>query len=499
MLKKLGVLTLLALLTANTAAADSGQKDSFYWLGQINKATAVINTQQGLLTREQGQRFARSIEQVLEDGEKKNGPRPNLVITFEPLLIKAYGSEEITMLHAGRSSQDMLSTVNFAMSRQQALELAEALNKMQGTLLKLAAEQQKTIIPNYTNGVAAQPNSLGHYLLGYAYAFGRDAQRLQQYYTRLNRSPMGATVLNGTGWPLNREKMADYLGFDTIAYNTYDAGQIYTSENAADAAAVTGNIALHISSFIEEIMQQYAQPRPWIILQEGGGNTYVSSAMPQKRNPGILNNARRDASILLGEGTAALFRAHNIPAGMPDGRTGAEALLENATKLVQNFDHILQALVIDPERSLEELNLDWTCSQEIADVMMRKYNIPFRTGHHFASEIVTYARKNNITPSDFSYEDARNIYRQIAAGDADIPAELPLSRQEFRAALDPAAIVAARAVKGGPQPAEMTEMLQQCNRVLEKNEVWTAAAVKRQQEAEKKLEKDFASLLQTEQ
>lgn len=494
-MKKLGILTLLAMLAVSATAAAEGEKDNFYWLGQINKATAVINTQQGLLTREQGQEFAKSIAQVLQEGDE-GGARPQLVITFEPLLIKVYGSEEITMLHAGRSSQDMLSTVNFAMSREQALELAAALDEMQTTLLKLAVEQQTTIIPNYTNGVAAQPNSLGHYLLGYAYAFGRDVQRLQQYYDRLNRSPMGATVLNGTGWPLDRERMAGYLGFDGIAYNTYDAGQIYTSENAADAAAVTDNIALHIGSFIEEIMQQYAQPRPWIILREGGGNTYVSSAMPQKRNPGILNNARRDASMLLGEGTAALFKAHNIPAGMPDGRTGAETLLKDAAALVRNFNHILQALVINPERSLEELNLDWTCSQEIADVMMRKYQIPFRTGHHFASEIVTYARKNNIPPSDFSYEDAQKIYLQLAAADQSLPAELPLSREEFRAALDPAAIVAARAVKGGPQPEEMAKMLQQCDKELRRNKAWTDAAVKRQQDAEQKLNKDFTALLQ---
>lgn len=63
---------------------------------------------------------------------------------------------------------------------------------------------------------------------------------------------------------------------------------------------ITNCIAIHTTGFIEEIMQQYAQPRPWVLLKEGGGNTYVSSAMPQKRNPGILNSCRTDASTLLG-------------------------------------------------------------------------------------------------------------------------------------------------------------------------------------------------------
>ena len=96
-MKKLGIFTLLAMLAVSATAAAEGEKDNFYWLGQINKATAVINTQQGLLTREQGQEFAKSIAQVLQEGDE-GGARPQLVITFEPLLIKAYGSEEITML-----------------------------------------------------------------------------------------------------------------------------------------------------------------------------------------------------------------------------------------------------------------------------------------------------------------------------------------------------------------------------------------------------------------
>ena len=85
--------------------------------------------------------------------------------------------------------------------------------------------------------------------------------------------------------------MAQMLGFDSIAYNTYDAGQVFPQEAPLEMGGISSSIAIHIGGFIEEIMQQYAQPRPWILLKEGNGNTYVSSAMPQKRNPGILNRA----------------------------------------------------------------------------------------------------------------------------------------------------------------------------------------------------------------
>ena len=492
--KTLSVAAFAAALTLS-GITEAAKRDNFFWLGQINKATAVINTEEKLLTPEQGHRFARGIEAVLEQGDKPDGARPNVVITFEPLLIKAAGPE-MTKRHAGRSSQDMLTTVSLAMQREQLLELAQELNTMQRSLVALAEKNQDTVLPNYTNGVAAQPNSLAHYLLAYNDAFSRDMDRLQAYYARINRSPMGACVLNGTGWPLNRDKMAHLLGFDGIAYNTYDAGQVFPQETPLEMGGISSSIAIHIGGFIEEIMQQYAQPRPWILLKEGNGNTYVSSAMPQKRNPGILNRARTDCSTLLGIAVEGTFRAHNIPAGMADGRLrGTDKLTKQTISVVKQFNRILNALEVKPERALEELNLDWTCSQEIADVLMRKYEVPFRTGHHFASEIVTYARQNDVPPAPFTYAEACKISAKLAAEDSSLPQSLPLTEAEFLSCLDPVAIVHNRAVKGGPQPKELQLMLSEAQKRLTKQEEWQAKAKSKVDNAEAELNKRFKELL----
>ena len=492
--KTLSVAAFAAAITL-TGITEAAKRDNFFWLGQINKATAVINTEEKLLTTDQGHRFAHGIKAVLEQGDRPDGARPTLVITFEPLLIQAAGPE-ITKLHAGRSSQDMLTTVSLAMQREQLLDLAQELNTMQRSLVALAQKNQGTVLPNYTNGVAAQPNSLAHYLLAYNDAFSRDMDRLQAYYARINRSPMGACVLNGTGWPLNRDKMAHFLGFDSIAYNTYDAGQVFPQEAPLEMGGISSSIAIHIGGFIEEIMQQYAQPRPWILLKEGNGNTYVSSAMPQKRNPGILNRARTDCSTLLGMAVEGSFRAHNIPAGMADGRLrGTDKLTKQTISVVKQFNRILNALEVKPERALEELNLDWTCSQEIADVLMRKYEVPFRTGHHFASEIVTYARQNNVTPATFTYAEACRIYAKLAAEDSSLPQRLPLTDREFRSCLDPVAIVHNRAVKGGPQPEELQLMLREADQHLTKQEEWQAKAKSKVDKAEAELNQRFQELL----
>ena len=163
--------------------------------------------------------------------------------------------------------------------------------------------------------------------------------------------------------------------------------------------------------------------------------------------------------------------------------------------MVKQFNKILNALEVNPERALEELNLDWTCSQEIADELMRKYEVPFRTGHHFASEIVTYARAHNIPPSEFAYADACIIYQRLAQEDAALPQKLPLTEAEFRACLDPVAIVNNRAVKGGPQPSELKIMFAQADKDLAQNINWQKQAAAKVANAEMKLNGEFASLL----
>jgi argininosuccinate lyase len=350
-------------------------------------------------------------------------------------------------------------------------------------------------VPNYTNGVAAQPNSYGHYLLGHAAGLERDAQRLREAYVRLDRSAMGTTVLNGTSWPLNRKRMADYLGFAAIVDNAYDAAQISPVDAPVEMGSIVASIALHTGSFIEDVMTQYAQPRPWILLQEGGGNTYVSSAMPQKRNPGLLNSTRQAASTAMTLSMGPMIRAHNLPPGMSDAKDGGanSDMLRSATKTLQGWEKLLQALVINPERALEELDSDWTASQELADVLMRKYKLPFRIGHHFASELVDYAKAKNIKPSAFPYAEAQRIYAEAVHGYSTDP--LPMSEAEFRSTLDPVAIIRHRTTVGGPQPAEMDRMLGAADKNLAQQGEWIRASRARIDSSLARLDNDFARLL----
>lgn len=126
---------------------------------------------------------------------------------------------------------------------------------------------------------------------------------------------------------------------------------------------------------------------------------------------------------------------------------------------------------------------------------MRKYHLPFRVGHHFASKIVDYAKANDIKPTDFPYDEAQRIYVQTLAKMKVEGDTLPMSEAEFRATLDPIAIVRNRATAGGPQPVEMTRMLTAANQALATQSSWIGERRGRIDTALSSLDSDFAKLL----
>ncbi|MEO1950191.1 argininosuccinate lyase [Thioclava sp.] len=471
------------------------ERDEFFWLGEMNKASVIINSEEGLLDKEDVPAISEALLEVIDAGNQPNGARPSAVIRFEPLWIDA-GGIEVTLVHAGRSSQDMHATYRAAIQRDKLLELAAQLNATATTLIDLAADHIDTIVPNYTNGVAAQPNSYAHYLLGHAAGLDRDAQRIREAYARVDRSAMGTTVLNGTSWPLNRQRMADYLGFAALVDNAYDASQISSMDQPVEIGQIATSIALHTGNFVEDLMTQYAQSRPWILLEEGGDNTYVSSSMPQKRNPGLLNSTRSNASQTIALGLGPMLQTHNITPGMSDPKDVEQnsAIVDAAIDTLAGFDDVLNALVIRPERAMEELNSDWTTSQEIADILMRDHGLPFREGHHVASEIVTYARNEGIGPVEFPYAEAQRIYAETVAG-TDSPQDFPLSEDEFRAALNPVNVIRNRATTGGPQPAEVERMISESRARLAMQTQWIADRRSHIDTALSNLDADFAALL----
>jgi argininosuccinate lyase len=252
---------------------------------------------------------------------------------------------------------------------------------------------------------------------------------------------------------------------------------------------------LRIGTWLGDIHTQYHQVRPWLLL--GEGSTYTSSAMPQKRNPGLLMRARERASNVVGLAQTVALRAHNVSTGMTDTKESVAELgtLAQAVRMVEAMNAVLDALSINPARALEELEDEWTTSMELAEALAQEHQIPFRVGHRFASEIVTVARDQGLKPKNFPYEKAQELYAKAIAHFKLPDPKLPLSQTRFREVLSPAFMVKTRVGVGGPQPAEVSRMLKNAQAQLSDDRAWLDQRRQNLRAADARLDEAFSKLL----
>lgn len=478
----------------NRVPAGGAYEEQFSGLNRINKASIVMLAEEGLVKMPMAEKIAGGVQHVIDQATQQGGKRPSDVLQIEQIMVDYIGPEA-SLIHSGRSRQDMYATFRLATLRAQVLAFNDAMNSTRAHLLKIAADNIDTLVPAYTNGVQAMPISYAHYLLAYEAAFERDAQRIHELYVRLNQSPMGTAVLANSAWPLNRERLAKLLGFDAVRENSLDSSQVSTYDIPLEATAIASSSAIRIGAMIGDIHTQYHQTRPWLLLDEG--STYTSSAMPQKRNPGFLMRTRESASDVVGLAQATTIRAHNVTTGMTDYKDAFDSLgvFGAAEEMFKRMDSVLEALTIDPKRSLEELENDWTTSMELADTLERKYGVPFRIGHSYASLIVTYARSQGGLPKTFPFEVAQKLYTQAAQQYHWQPDKLPLDEAAFRATLSPQNMVATRVGTGAPQPAEVKRMLSEAQNTLRNDQQWAQQHRQRLLDADSALDAAFAKLL----
>src|SRR5215475_2810906 len=479
------------LFVAGAAAQE--RRDEFYYLSEMNKASSVMVVEQGIVPKALGRTIAETVSKVIADAEKSGAQRSGDYLVVEKSLIAA-GGPDVTRMHSGRSRQDIGATRNRLFQRAQLLVTFASLNNARAALLEMASRYPDAIVPAYTVGVQAQPISFGHYILAYAEALERSAERLRRAYANVNRSPLGSAALGTSSFPVNRARLADLLGFDGIVENSLDANQISPIDTGVELISVASAAALTVGTFISDLEAQYRMTTPWLTLAEGE-LTGTSSIMPQKRNPNALHNVRVTASEVLGIGTTYLIKAHNVPHGLSDYK-GSEPrdALNRMARMLNDLTAVVKQLNFNAKRALEEVNVDYATTTELADILQRDANVPFRVGHHFASELVNYGRNNRLRPVDIPYDQARRIYTETARYFKMADAQLPLSEAEFRRSLTAENMIQSAKVIGGPQPSEVARMLAAQRASLKADREWLAATALKLDEAAKKRDEAFAQL-----
>jgi argininosuccinate lyase len=293
---------------------------------------------------------------------------------------------------------------------------------------------------------------------------------------------------------VDRPRLAELLGFDGLIENSFDANQVSPIDAGAEAVSIAASSALTIDTLLADITAQYAQTKPWLLLAEGN-LTGTSSIMPQKRNPTGMVQLRTEASTVLGNAQTYMITAHNVPAGMGDYKGDQpDNVLKQAARLFDGLAALMKDFIFDEQRALAEVNADYSTTTELADTLQRVADVPFRVGHHFASELVTFGRGRNLKPAEIPYDDAQRIYTEAAKLYKLDNAQLPLSEAQFRRSLTPENMVQSSKGLGGPQPAEVARMLADQTARLEADRKWLDGTQARLANASKKLAGAFTAL-----
>jgi argininosuccinate lyase len=471
-------------------SASGEPRDEFYFMTLANKAQVVMLDEEKLIPHAEAQKIAGGIGTVVAEQRKPGAPRSGDYLQFEKLLVEQAGPEG-SKLHMGRSRNDLGASVNRLMLRDKVLVVMEGLSDARQSLLAMAAKNVNTIYPAYTHHVQAQPVSFAHYLLALESALDRDAERLREAYQRLNRSPLGSGALGTSGFPLNRMRLMELVGFGSLLENSYDAICVSEGDSKIELASVYALSSIAIGRFAQDVAAQYGDPRPGLYFSDA--DTGRSSIMPQKRNPGSLEAVRRAATTVLAESQRTLLMAHNTSFGeVTDVRYPLKDLVlevhDEAAAMYRALKVVFDTLIVDPERTLQKVNDDFSTMTEVADLLLRDAQVPFRIGYNFASAITTFGRKNGKTPNQITYAEYQKIYEDVNM------TKLPVTEAQLQHAIDPRLMVANRRGRGGPQPAEVERMIGEHQKRVAADRGWVSSERQGMTNAEASLDAVFTRL-----
>jgi argininosuccinate lyase len=296
-------------------------------------------------------------------------------------------------LHTARSRNDQVATDTRLWLRGAVDALTVQLRALRKALIDLAEKHADTIMPGFTHLQVAQPVTFGHHLLAYEAMLARDAERLADCRRRINRLPLGSAALAGTSYPIDRQRVAEELGFEALCSNSLDA--VSDRDFAIEFAAAAALIMVHLSRFAEELVV-WSSPRFGFVIIADRFCT-GSSIMPQKRNPDVAELVRGKTARVIGHLTALLVLMKAQPlAYNKDNQEDKEPLFDTVDTLADCLavmtELIETGLAPVPERMRAAAGEGFATATDLADYLVRK-GVPFRDAHEAVAQAVRHAEQ----------------------------------------------------------------------------------------------------------
>jgi argininosuccinate lyase len=307
-------------------------------------------------------------------------------------------------LHTGRSRNDQVAT-DVAMAVQvhslQAIDLA---GQAMACLLDQAERHRDWPMPGYTHLQRAQPVYLGHHLLAYFWMLARDVLRFQFALDSAGVMPLGSGALAGVNWEIDRNAVADDLGFEHVTHNSIDGAS--NRDFVLDYLSAASICAMHLSRLGSEIVIWSSSEFGFCRLDESFSSG--SSIMPQKMNPDSAELLRAKSPRVAADYLALLGTMHALPLTYgKDMQEDKEPLFDAIDTVESCLDAaagMLAGIAFDRERLEETSGDEMLAATEIADLLVRK-GVPFREAHGIVGDLVRDAVERGVALSELSEED----------------------------------------------------------------------------------------------
>ena len=428
----------------------------------INEAHVIALAKVGAMKKSD----ARKILKALRKLEGYNFPErgaEDVHVVIEGYVTKRTGKEVGGLLHLGKSRNDQVVTAIRMTLRNEILLLSDQILALEFSILNSAKKHIATVFPGYTHLQPAQPMSFAHYLLANCASLSRDVDRLNEAYARVNRSPMGAAALAGTSFPLNRRLIARLLGFDGLVDVALDA--VGGRDFALEILGTCALIASDLSRIATDLIFYSSAEIGLVVVPDEYAST--SSIMPQKKNADPLELTRAKCAKIAANFNSAISIMHGLTSGYNlDYQEVTPLLWESIDEVktcLQILIEVIPLIAVDTKVSGRRY-LEFTAATEIANLLVRKEHLSFRTAHHLVGSAARSALSRGMTFKDMTRSDwERALGRSIQ----------PRTMSSIGEALDLSQHLRMYRTIGSPNPQESNQLIAQelhsCDRSRTRN------------------------------
>lgn len=411
----------------------------------------------GVISAEEAELICSTLREILSDIE--NGKvqfeteAEDIHMNIEKILIERIGDTG-KKLHTGRSRNDQVALDLRMYLKDEVRAIRSMLLELLSVLLDISEKNTDTIMPGYTHLQRAQPITLAHHMMAYFQMFRRDAGRLEDCYSRMDVMPLGSGALAGTTYPLDRNFVAEKLGFTAITENSLDG--VSDRDFVIELASCLSITMMHLSRFCEELILWSSAEFSFIEMDDAYSTG--SSIMPQKKNPDVAELIRGKTGRVYGSLIALLTMMKSLPlAYNKDMQEDKEAIfdaVDTVKACLPVFTKMLSTLKIRKETMYRAACGGFTNATDLADYLVKK-GIPFRSAHEIVGKMVLYCISNDKSLNELTIEELKEFSPKI--GD-DVYKAISLE-----------SCISGRRLPGGPAPGSVQAAIESGRKFLEES------------------------------